>query len=138
MTSPTTEELWTAACKVREHAYAPYSGYQVGAALRVRNSERIFTGCNVENASYGATICAERSAVVQAVADSEGAPEIEELVLVTHAPAVPCGNCLQVLAEFCSPGSLISTSTPDDLMPPRPFSEFLPLPFSPDSFQHHA
>jgi cytidine deaminase len=82
---------------VRERAYAPYSRYRVGAAIATR-SGRIFTGCNVENASYGATICAERGAIMQMVAAGESAPIA--CAVVTADQGSPCGICRQVLAEF--------------------------------------
>lgn len=128
-----TQELWKAACDVRERAYAPYSGYQVGAALRLEGSARIFQGCNVENASYGATICAERNAVLQAVAHTGGKPRIEEIVLVTRDPAPPCGVCLQVLSEFCTADTRVVLATPEQPVRECTFQEFLPLPFSPES-----
>lgn len=133
MSSPTAEQLWEAACKVRHHAYAPYSNYKVGAALLIQGSDQMFTGCNVENASYGATICAERSAVFQAVAHSSTSPIISELVLVTESPVPPCGMCLQVLSEFCTPETQLYLSTPDSLLNSQPFSAYVPRPFSPDS-----
>jgi cytidine deaminase len=93
------DALDRAALAIRERAYAPYSGYAVGAALLVR-SGRVFTGCNVENASYGLAICAERSAVVQMVAAGERDPIA--LSVATRGPIVgsPCGMCRQTLAEF--------------------------------------
>jgi cytidine deaminase len=92
-------KLIQAAIKVREQAYAPYSRYRVGAALLVK-SGRIYTGCNVENASYGASICAERVAAVKAV--SEGEREFIMLAVVADSlePGSPCGICRQFLYEF--------------------------------------
>ena len=97
--TPHTDELCRLALAVRPHAHAPYSRFQVGAALRAVDG-RIFTGVNVENASFGATICAERTAIVCAVA--AGAREFSELVvaLPDSPPAAPCGLCRQMLAEF--------------------------------------
>jgi len=92
-------ELEAAAKAVREHAHAPYSHYRVGAALRTRTG-KLFAGCNVENASYGLSLCAERSAILQMVAAGEREPIA--LVVLTEGPVVgtPCGACRQVLAEF--------------------------------------
>lgn len=129
--SPEVEACWQAACNVRLNAYAPYSNYLVGAALLTRQSPKIFIGCNVENASYGATICAERSAVLAAVS-ALGRIEIRLLVLVTRDPAPPCGMCLQVLSEFCGPESRIFLATPEKMTHMHPFSDFLPRQFSPD------
>ena len=89
--------LVAAALQARSHAYAPYSHFAVGAALRTR-SGRIFDGCNVENGSYGLTICAERVAVSKAI--SEGDSAFTHLVVVTEPGAMPCGACRQVLHEF--------------------------------------
>lgn len=122
---------WQAACKVRLNAYAPYSKYLVGAALITTQSPQIFAGCNVENASYGATICAERNAVLSAVA-ALGKIEIKTLVLVTREPAPPCGMCLQVLSEFCAPETAIFLATPENITHKRALSDFLPLQFSPE------
>ena len=82
---------------VREHAYAPYSRYPVGAAVRTK-SGRVFTGVNVENAAYPTGICAERVAVFKAV--SEGEREFEVIAVVTNTGGSPCGSCRQVLSEF--------------------------------------
>jgi cytidine deaminase len=93
------EAVALAAVQARERAYAKYSKFQVGAAILAADG-RIFTGCNVENASYGLTICAERSAVFAAVgADQQ---RFELLAIATAGGATPCGACRQVLAEFSS------------------------------------
>ena len=84
---------------VRERAYAPYSRYRVGAAIATKRGS-IFVGCNVENASYGAAICAERGAIMQMVAAGEHDPIACAVVTEGDDPASPCGICRQVLAEF--------------------------------------
>jgi cytidine deaminase len=87
------------AAKARENAYAPYSGYRVGAAV-VAEDERVFAGCNVENASWGLSLCAERAAIAGAVAC--GVKRLVALVVVTEAdpPGTPCGACRQWMAEL--------------------------------------
>jgi cytidine deaminase len=95
------QKLFGLARAAMKHAYAPYSDFNVGAAILLGDG-RIFTGCNVETASYGLTICAERNAVFAAVAASAGKPEILAVAVVNHrdVPCSPCGACRQVLAEF--------------------------------------
>ena len=93
------KELIEAARAVRAHAHAPYSRYHVGAAVRGQ-SGRIYAGANVENASYGLALCAERSAVAAAVAAGEKRLAAVAVVTSTSPPAAPCGMCRQVLAEF--------------------------------------
>jgi cytidine deaminase len=93
----TPQELIDLASKARKKAYAPYSHYKVGAAL-LGKSGKIYTGCNVENASYGHTVCAERTAVLKAV--SEGETEFKAIAVVTKNGGSPCGACRQVLSEF--------------------------------------
>lgn len=112
-----------------QNAYAPYSGFRVGAALRLANGE-IVTGTNVENVSYGLTICAERSALVRAV--SQFGPKIRiEAVAVANlndAPSPPCGACRQVLSEFIQPDTPVIF--PADNGPcTMPFRELFPLAF---------
>lgn len=93
------ETLVEAATEAMQKAYAPYSGLKIGAALLSKGGEQ-FTGCNIENHSYGLTICAERTALFKAV--SSGITEFQLMVVVadTPEPIVPCGACLQVIAEF--------------------------------------
>ena len=97
MTKWTREELVAQAMQARERAYAPYSNYQVGAAL-LGKSGRVYTGCNVENAVYPLATCAERTAVVKAV--SEGELEFVALAVATKNGGAPCGSCRQTLREF--------------------------------------
>lgn len=108
------KRLLTAARAARRHAFAPYSGFTVGAAV-LDERGRIHSGCNVENASYGLTVCAERNAVAAAVA--AGARRVQAVAIAgppAHRPNVrPCGACRQVLAEFARP------DTPVLLAPPR-------------------
>ena len=85
------------AISARQNAYAPYSGYSVGAALLTAAGD-VFTGCNIEIASYGATVCGERTAAFRAV--SEGEREFQAIAVVTSNGAAPCGICRQVLYEF--------------------------------------
>jgi len=93
----TPEELIAEAQQARLRAYAPYSKFPVGAAL-LTASGKLYTGCNIENASFGLTVCAERTAVFKAV--SEGEREFVSLAVVTSNGGTPCGACRQVLAEF--------------------------------------
>lgn len=90
-----------AAWEVRRNAYAPYSHFQVGAAVLAEDG-RIYTGCNVENAAFGATLCAERVAVGQAVAAGQRRLVAVAVVADTPSPTTPCGTCRQVLSEFAS------------------------------------
>ena len=91
------KELITQAIEARKRAYTPYSHYKVGAAL-LGKSGKVYLGCNVENASYGHTVCAERTAVLKAV--SEGEREFDAIAVVTRNGGSPCGACRQVMAEF--------------------------------------
>lgn len=97
MVSEQGRKLAQAAAAARTAAYAPYSNYQVGAAVEA-GSGKVYTGCNVENASYGLTVCAERTAIFKAV--SEGETEIRAVAVITRDGASMCGACRQVASEF--------------------------------------
>ena len=124
--------LITAAAGARELSYAPYSNFCVGAALLARDG-RIFTGCNVENAAYSPTNCAERTAVFKAV--SEGVREFSAIAVVggkrgeISPLCAPCGVCRQVLAEFCPPDFPVVLGTPEDFRV-YALNEILPLAFT--------
>ncbi len=118
-----TKSLIEMANKAREYAYARYSNYRVGAALRTK-SGRVYTGVNIENAAYPVTICAERVAIFKAV--SEGEREFDAIAVVTDNGGSPCGSCRQVLAEFGletvvliadGSGRLVKTTTVGELLP---------------------
>jgi len=121
------EKLIAAARAVRLRAHAPYSGFQVGVGLETP-SGRIITGCNVENATYGLTICAERVAVVKAISDGE--TKFTRLVLVadTETPTPPCGACRQILWEFCGDIEIILANLKEVKATYR-LADLFPLPF---------
>jgi cytidine deaminase len=127
------QELESAAIAAAERSYSPYSGFRVGAALLLTNGH-VVTGTNVENVSYGLTICAERSALVRAVA--QFGPEIRvravAVVNLNDAPSPPCGACRQVLAEFMdadAPVSFPADRSGVTVSITLPFSELLPYGF---------
>ena len=124
------DELIRAAREARERAYVPYSGFRVGAAVMGR-SGRVFTGCNVENASYGATICAERTAFVKAV--SEGERQFDHVVVYSSVPqpVSPCGICRQFMSEFGldTPVTMVGDSGASVTMTVR---DLLPNAFQPE------
>jgi homotetrameric cytidine deaminase len=126
---PALEELLEEARRAALHSYSPYSGFRVGAALRL-TSGAIVTGTNVENVSYGLTICAERSALVQAVSRFGPSIRIEAVAVanLNDAPSPPCGACRQVLAEFVLPEAPVIFPAADGVRT-LPFTELLPLAF---------
>ncbi|MES2856021.1 MAG: cytidine deaminase [Bdellovibrionota bacterium] len=132
--SPLVQKAFKAALSTRARAHAPYSKFKVGAAL-VTTAGEIFTGCNVENASYGGTVCAERTAILKAV--SEGEKKFSTIVVVTDAknPATPCAFCLQVMAEFLPPKATIWIGDLKGLKTSYTFAELLPHPFGPNQLK---
>lgn len=140
-------EAWKLAKKTRLNAYVPYSQFLVGSALKFCKDKTIYTGCNFENASYGATICAERNALGAAIAhgvirgalknsqkfQSVRKKDLLEFVVVvtntTHATP-PCGMCLQVLNEFAGPNTMVYLATNTTILQKAKFHQFLPTPFN--------
>ena len=113
--TPAQQKLIDAAQDVRQRAYAPYSHFQVGAALETEDGT-VFKGCNVENLSYGATICAERNAVFQAVAAGHKKFKAIAVIADLPTPITPCGMCRQVLGEFGGETEVICTNLKKDVM----------------------
>ena len=122
-----SDALLTAARDARTRALAPYSGFPVGAAL-LASDGRVFTGCNVENASYGLTMCAERVALFKAL--SEGAREFDGLVVVADSmtPTSPCGACRQLLWEYCGDIDIVLANLTAIVATHR-LRDLFPLPF---------
>ncbi len=133
MTGDDLQKTFASAVAAREKAHAPYSRFKVGAAILLADGS-IVPGCNVENSSFGATICAERNAVCATVAKF-GKVDARALVLVTEPVASPCGLCLQVLTEFCRPDLPIHLSTPKGIQKTVLLRDFLPFPFGPDQLK---
>lgn len=124
-----TQELIDKAHEAMKNAYSPYSDFKVGAAILTKDG-RIFTGCNVENASYGATICAERCAATKAV--SEGAIEFVAIAIVSSSNkfTYPCGICRQFLAEFFTKDGVLILWDEEEGVKEMPFFEMLPNAFT--------
>ncbi len=127
----TYKELFQEAVLASENSYSAYSEFHVGAAL-LADDGQIFTGCNIENASFSLTICAERTAVFKAV--SEGVTKFRAIAVAGSSgrdfsnPCIPCGACLQVLSEFCDDDFIVVLADGE-----HRFSEFLPKRFCEDS-----
>ncbi len=131
----TNKELCSAAVDAIKNAYAPYSGYKVGAALLTK-SGKVYTGCNIENASYSPTVCAERTAVFKAVSDGE-----RDFLKIAVAGGKngeiagefpPCGVCRQVMSEFCSADFEVLVVKGENSFTEYKLSEILPYSFNPD------
>ncbi|GAB2512533.1 Cytidine deaminase [Corynebacterium atrinae] len=133
MTQPSDTELLQAARDAAARAYAPYSSFPVGAAL-ISEDGTIYTGCNVENAAYGETICAERNAVTTMIA-AGSLPRLSTVAVVglKAAPCWPCGACRQVLREFHCERVIVEDSDGNPVS--LTFDELLPNSFGPDALE---
>lgn len=123
------QPLIEAARRVRENAYAPYSGYKVGAAIRAA-SGRVYTGCNVENAAFPEGICAEAAALAAMIAAGES--ELIEVAVIADGPApvTPCGGCRQELAEFAAPELEVTMANLDGARQTQTLAALLPGAFA--------
>ena len=128
LTNEERQALINLANEARKLAYAPYSNYPVGAALRTK-SGRVYTGVNVENAAYPQTMCAERVAIFKAVSDGE--TEFEVIAVVTNNGGSPCGGCRQVMAEFGLDAIVLFADGDGNLKKEMTVSELLPEAFTP-------
>lgn len=126
----TKEQLMEKAIEMRNKAYVPYSEFPVGAALRT-NSGKIYTGCNIENAAYPVSLCAERVAIFKAVADGE--TDFAEMAVAadTERPVPPCGSCRQVMSEFFKPDTTIHLTNLHNQLKTVSMEELLPFSFQP-------
>jgi cytidine deaminase len=129
---PDNKDVIEAARAARENALAPFSHFKVGAAVRTR-AGRLIGGCNVENASYGLTICAERVAIFKAI--SEGEREFDTIAVVTDADKLtpPCGACRQIIWEFCGNVEVVLANLKGQVEVHQ-MKDLLPLPFDASSF----
>ena len=131
----TEKELCQKAIDMLDRAYIPYSHFPVGAALECADGT-VFTGCNIENAAYGATICAERTAIFKAV--SEGHRDFVRIAIAGRSDdyCVPCGTCRQVMMEFCDPKTFkIILAVSKDQYNVFTLNELFPLGFGPDNLE---
>lgn len=133
MTDEERHNLIEQANEARRYAYAPYSNYPVGAALRTK-SGRVFTGINVENAAYPTSMCAERTAVFKAV--SEGEHEFDAIAVVTDNGGSPCGSCRQVLAEFGQDTTVLIANGEGELLQETTVKDLLPGAFTPEQLKN--
>lgn len=137
----TERELIEQAIKGRMYSYAPYSGFRVGAAIETKEGE-VYTGCNIENAAYGPTNCAERTAIFKAV--SEGKRNFSQIAIIggkeagsiVTGYATPCGVCRQVMMEFCDPGDfkIIVAKSVDDYIV-YTLEQLMPEGFGPNNLE---
>lgn len=128
-------ELIQLALEARKKTYSPYSNYAVGAALLTRNG-KIYTGANIENAAYGLTICAERTAIFKAVFDGERS--FERIIVATRDGGSPCGSCRQVMAEFDLDMIITMVDENGEITAEGTVRDFLPYSFTPRNLDQSA
>ena len=134
--NPSVEQAFLKAKNSLPHAYAPYSHFHVSASLKIKGKDIYVQGVNVENTSYGATICAERTAIVSLIAQHGYREEIEFLLLCTSPSTTPCALCRQVLIEFGSKDMPIYSTSPEKgLEKIFTLGELLPHSFDKDEFE---
>ncbi|RFA37274.1 cytidine deaminase [Virgibacillus dokdonensis] len=133
----TKQALIEAAKTIREKAYVPYSRFQVGAALQTV-SGNIYTGCNIENAAYPVTCCAERVAIFQAIANGEKSFTEMAVVADTERPVPPCGSCRQVMSEFFPSDMLIHLTNLKEDVKTVKMEELLPFSFQPSDLEQEV
>ena len=131
--APVVVELYDAALAARERSHSPYSNYKVGAAVRTSNGD-VFACCNVENAAYPESVCAEGGAISMMVVGTEGTPLITDVVTITsgETPGTACGGCRQKIREFADADTRIHSATDTGLVFTMDLVELLPESFGPD------
>lgn len=127
------DKLLKLASEARAFSHSPYSKAQVGAALTLADG-KTYSGCNIENASFGGTVCAERVAIWKAVSENKGA-RLQELVVVTENGWPPCGLCRQVMAEFAADNLMVHIANAKGIQKSISFQDLLPLSFNPEHLQ---
>ena len=121
------KKIWKHAIRARNASYSPYSKFKVGAAFN--SGKTIYSCCNIENSSFGATLCAERVAIFKAIADKKFPGRDIVVVTAAEIPTPPCGMCLQVMSEFCDPKTKIWMASPTKIFGFKYFFQLLTTPF---------
>lgn len=134
---PILEKAFQLARDVREKAYAEYSGFKVGAVIKAKGDDTLWSGCNVENVVNGCSSCAEKNAICKMFSEA-GKQELEFVVVVTDAkrPVYPCGVCLQVISEFAQPDVRIYIADMDGIKNTHSLKDILPFIYSREDWKH--
>ncbi len=124
------DKLHQKALEAQENSYSPYSKFRVGSAIQFKGLSEIFTGCNIENASFGGTVCAERVAILKGISEHKK-QTIESVVVVTDSPEgdPPCGLCLQTISEFSDADTKIHIANKNEILRTYTQKELLPISF---------